>query len=272
MAATKLAIVTGASTGIGFELAHIAAREGHDLIVVADEPLIDAAAKDFARYGTDVRPVEADLSTFEGVDRLLDAAGGRQVDLLCANAGRGLGHAFLDQDVDGWRRVIDTNITGTLYLLQKVLRPMVARNDGKVLITGSIAGFIPGAFHAVYNGTKAFIDSFAEAIRNEIKDSDGVTITNLMPGATETEFFERADMLDTQVGQARKDDPAKVAQDGWDALMAGKAQVVSGWKNKVQAAAAHVTPAAVLSEMHRKQAEPEADKQADAARQAANKD
>lgn len=266
MAESKLAIVTGASTGIGFELAHIAARDGYDLIVVADEPLIAASAKDFACHGTDVRSVEADLSTTEGVDRLLNATGGRQIDLLCANAGRGLGHAFLGQDIAGWRRVIDTNITGTLYLLQKVLRQMVARNDGKVLITGSIAGFIPGAFHAVYNGTKAFIDSFADAIRNEIKDSDGVTITNLMPGATETEFFERADMLDTAVGQAKKDDPAKVAQDGWDALMAGKAHIVSGWKNKVQAAAAHVAPVGALAEMHRKQAEPEADKQADEAR------
>ena len=256
MASRKLAIVTGASTGIGFELAHVAAQEGYDLIVAADEPLIEAAARDFARHGTDVQPVEADLATLDGVDRLLDAAGGRQIDILCANAGRGIGHAFLEQEVAVWRRVIDTNVTGTLYLLQKVLRPMVARNDGKVLITGSIAGFIPGSFHAVYNGTKAFIDSFADAIRNEIKESEGVTITNLMPGATETEFFDRAEMLDTKVGTMKKDDPAKVARDGWDALMAGKAHIVSGWKNKIQAAAAHVAPAATLAEFHRKQAEP----------------
>lgn len=231
MASSKFAIVTGASTGIGFELAHIVAQNGYDLLVVADEPLIEPAATDFRRHGVTVEAVEADLSTIEGVDRLLGAARGRTIDLLCANAGRGLGHGFLEQDVAGWRRVIDTNITGTLYLLQKVLQPMVARNDGKVLITGSIAGFIPGAFHAVYNGTKAFIDSFADALRNEIKDADGVTITTLMPGATETEFFERADMLDTKVGTAEKDDPAKVAQDGWDALMAGKAHIISGWKN-----------------------------------------
>jgi short-subunit dehydrogenase len=133
---------------------------------------------------------------------------------------------------------------------------MVARNDGKVLITGSIAGFMPGSFNAVYNGTKAFVDSFADAIRNELKDSDGVTITTLMPGPTETEFFERADMLDTKVGAQEKDDPAKVARDGWDALMDGKAHIVSGWKNKVQAAAAHVSPAAMLAEQHRKIAEP----------------
>lgn len=222
--------------------------------------MIEAAAKDFARHGTDVQPVEADLSTIEGVDRLIAAVGGRQIDILCANAGRGVGHGFLEQDVADWRRVIDTNIVGTVYLLQQVLRRMVARNEGKVLVTGSIAGFIPGAFHAVYNGTKAFIDNFVDAIRNEIKDSDGVTITNLMPGATDTEFFERADMLDTQVGEMEKDDPAKVARDGWDALVAGKAHIVSGWKNKIQVAAAHVAPAGLMAQFHRKLAEPDSEK------------
>lgn len=253
---SKFAIITGASTGIGFELAHLAAKDGYDLLVAADEPLIDASAADFRQYGTQVRSVEADLSTLNGIDRLLATTDGRQVDLLCANAGRGLGHGFLDQNVADWRRVIDTNVTGTLYLLQKVLKLMVARGDGKILITGSIAGFIPGTFQAVYNGTKAFIDSFADAIRNEIKDAEGVTVTTLMPGPTETEFFDRADLLDTSVGQQKKDDPAKVAQDGWEALMAGKAHVVSGWKNKLQAAAAHVTPASILAEQHRKMAEP----------------
>jgi short-subunit dehydrogenase len=254
--ADKLAIITGASTGIGFELAELAADAGYDLIVVADEPLIEAAARDFERPGITVRAVEADLATIDGVDRLLEATGDRRIDLLCANAGRGLGHGFLEQQVADWRRVIDTNITGTVYLLQKVLKPMVARNEGKVLITGSIAGFMPGSFNAVYNGTKAFVDSFADAIRNELKDSDGITITTLMPGPTETEFFDRAGMLDTKVGADEKDDPAKVAKDGWDALMAGKAHIVSGWKNKVQAAAAHVSPAALLAEQHRKMAEP----------------
>ena len=180
--AEKFAIVTGASTGIGFELAHLAAQNGYDLLVVADEPLIDAASADFLRHGVKVTSLEADLATIEGVDQLLAAANGRQIDLLCANAGRGLGHAFLDQDVAAWRRVVDTNVTGTIYLLQTVLRDMVARDDGKVLITGSIAGFIPGSFQAVYNGTKAFIDSFADAIRNEIKEAKGVTVTTLMPG------------------------------------------------------------------------------------------
>jgi uncharacterized protein len=252
----KFAIITGASTGIGFELAHLAAQDDYDLLVVANESLIDAAATDFRRHGVNVQSLEADLSTLEGVDRLLDAAGGRQIDLLCANAGKGLGHGFLEQEVAEWRRVIDTNITGTLYLLQKVLKPMVARDDGKVLITGSIAGFIPGSFQAVYNGSKAFIDSFADAIRNEIKEAKGVTVTTLMPGPTETEFFDRAQMLDTSVGSQKKDDALRVAKDGWDALLAGKAHIVSGWKSKLQAAAAHVTPAAVLAEQHRAMAEP----------------
>ncbi|HEX8382145.1 MAG TPA: SDR family NAD(P)-dependent oxidoreductase [Sphingomonas sp.] len=255
--ADKFAIITGASTGIGFELATLAAKNGYDILVVADEPLIDAAAADFKQFGTQVSSVMADLSTIQGVDQLLDAANGRRVDLLCANAGHGLGHAFLDQPVKDWRHVVDTNIVGTAYLLQRVLKDMVARDDGKVLVTGSIAGYIPGAFQAVYNGTKAFVDSFVAAIQNEIKESKGVTITNLMPGPVETEFFARGDMLDTSVGaNPNKSDPADVAKDGWDALMAGKASIVSGWKNKIQAATANVTPNAVLAEQHRKMAEP----------------
>ena len=254
--AAKFAIVTGASTGIGFELASIAAENGYDLVVVADEPLIEAAAADFRTHGVDVRSVEADLATIEGVDELLRAAAGRQIDILCANAGRGLGHAFLEQGVEDWRRVIDTNITGTTYLLQRTLQQMVARNRGKVLVTGSIAGYMPGTFNAVYNGTKAFIDNFTDAIRNEIKDSDGVSSTTLMPGPTETEFFERADMLDTKVGAQEKDDAAKVARDGWEAMMNGDRHFVSGWKNKVQKTVANVTPASTLAEMHRNMAEP----------------
>jgi short-subunit dehydrogenase len=254
---SKLAIVTGASTGIGFELATLAAQNGYDLLVVADEPLIDAAAEDLKQFGTNVESVEADLSSIEGVDRLLAAAGARQIDLLCANAGRGLGHGFLDQEVADWRRVVDTNITGTLYLLQKVLKQMVARDEGKVLVTGSIAGYIPGSFQAVYNGTKAFLDNFTDALRNELKECEGVTLTTLMPGPTETEFFDRAGMMDTSVGTSdSKSDPVDVARDGWDALMAGKASIVSGWKNKLQVAASHVTPVGVMAEQHRKMAEP----------------
>lgn len=253
---TKLAIITGASTGIGFELAHIAARDGYDLLIAADEPLIDAAAQDLDRHGVNVQSIEADLSTFQGVDRLLAATNSQPIDVLCANAGVGTGGAFLDQDVQKWRRSIDTNVTGTVYLLQKVLRDMVARNQGKVLVTGSIAGYIPGSFNAVYNATKAFVDNFTEALRNELKDVEGITLTTLMPGATETEFFARAGMLDTKVGQDEKADPAKVARDGWNALMEGKGHIVSGISNKLQVAASGVIPQSVLAEQHRKMAEP----------------
>ncbi len=251
----KLAIVTGASTGIGFELAHLAAQDGYDLLIVADEPLINNAADDLRAHGTQVTSVEADLATVEGNDKLLAAAGGRQVDLLLANAGRGLGRAFIDQDVADWRRVIDTNVTGTTYLLQKVAQQMKARGEGRILITGSIAGLMPGSYNAVYNGTKAYLDSFSYALREELKDI-GITVTVLMPGATETEFFERADMMDTKVGTAEKDDPAKVARDGWDAMTSGAGHVVSGWKNKFQAAISHITPDSVLAKMHSGMAEP----------------
>lgn len=260
--ANKLAMVTGASTGIGFELATLAAKQGCDLIVVADEPLIEAAGRDFEQFGVQVTSVEADLATIEGVDRLLAAAAGRPVDLLLANAGTGTGGPFLEQQVPTWRHAIDTNITGTVYLLQKALAQMVVRGEGRILVTGSIAGYIPGTFNAVYNATKAFIDNFTEALRNEIKDVDGVTLTTLMPGPTDTEFFARADMLDTPVGKSEhKADPAKVAKDGWDALMAGKGHIVSGLSNKLQVLGSGVVPQSVLAEMHRGMAEPESDKE-----------
>lgn len=256
--ANKLAIVTGASTGIGFELATIAAKQGYDLIVVANEALIEAAAADFSALGTMVESVEADLSTIDGVDRVLAAANGRRVDLLVANAGTGTGGAFLEQDVPSWRHAVDTNVTGTIYLIQKVLAEMVARDDGKILVTGSIAGYVPGSYNAIYNATKAFIDNFTEALRNEIQESKGVTLTTLMPGPTDTAFFARAGMLDTPVGKdEHKADPAKVAQDGWDALMAGKGHVVSGLINKILVLGAGVVPQSVLAERHRKMAEPE---------------
>ena len=250
-----LALVTGASTGIGYELAIFCAKEGFDLLIVADEPRIHEAATQLQNYGVEVDAVEADLATREGVDKFYQAANGRPVDALLANAGHGLGGAFLDQDFEDVRHVIDTNITGTVYLIHKVARDMSARGQGRVLITGSVAGFTPGTYSAVYNGTKAFIDSFSFALRAELKDS-GVTVTCLMPGATETEFFERAGMEDTKVGQSEKDDPVDVALVGFEAMMKGEGDVVSGFKNKVMTTVASVTPSGVLAEQHRKKAEP----------------
>jgi uncharacterized protein len=246
--------VTGASAGIGYELAKLCASNGFDLVIAADEPLTDAAAA-FTALGASVDAVEGDLATLSGVDALVASVGGRQVDALLANAGHGLGHAFLDQDFDEIQHVIDTNITGTIYLIHSIGRAMRSQGSGRILITGSIAGFMPGTFQAVYNGTKAFVDSFSFALRNELRDS-GVTVTCLMPGPTETEFFERADLMDTKVGQQEKDDPADVAREGFAAMMKGSGDVVSGWKNKIQSAVANVTPAGVLAEQHRKMAEP----------------
>jgi uncharacterized protein len=253
--ARPLAVVTGASTGIGYELARCCAENGFDLVVAADEPAIEEAAVSFRALGAAVEAVEADLATLQGVDRLCQAVAGRPVEAILANAGRGLGKGFLDQDFADIRHVVDTNITGTIYLLHRLGADMRARGSGKILITGSIAGFMPGTYQAVYNATKAFLDSFSFALRHELKGT-GVSVTCLMPGATETDFFERANMLDTQIGQGKKDDAADVAQSGFKAMMRGDGDVVTGWKNKLQSAIANVTPADVLAEMHRKQAEP----------------
>ncbi|MCW2240132.1 SDR family NAD(P)-dependent oxidoreductase [Azospirillum canadense] len=250
-----LAIVTGASSGIGRELAKQCAENGFDLLIAADDPAIEDAAMELRGLGAAVDTMQADLATLEGVDKLCAALKGRPVDALLANAGHGLGHGFLDQDFKDARHVIDTNITGTLYLIQKVGRGMRDRKQGRILITGSIAGFTPGAYQAVYNGTKAFIDSFSFALRSELRDC-GITVTCLMPGATDTEFFERAGMMDTKIGQSKKDSPAMVAEVGFNAMMRSEGDVVSGWKNKLQTAVASVTPAGVLAEQHRKMAEP----------------
>jgi len=249
------AIVTGASAGIGLELAKCCAEDGYDLLIAADQPEIESAAEELRRFGGSVETVAVDLATTEGVDELVEAASGRDVDALLANAGHGLGDAFLDQDFAAARHVVDTNITGTIYLIHRVGNEMRRRGTGKILITGSIAGYIPGAFQAVYNASKAFIDSFAIALRNELKDT-GVTVTCLMPGATETEFFERAGLEETKIGTSKKADPAGVAKDGYQAMEKGEADIVSGLGNKLRVAAASVTPATVLAEQHRKTAEP----------------
>ena len=255
LSSRPLAVVTGASSGIGFHLAKRCAEDGFDLIVAADRGM-PAAAAQLAGFGAKVEAIDADLATQGGVDKLLAAIGSRPVEALFANAGHGLGRAFLDQPFEEVRSVIDTNVTGTLYLIQKIGVRMRDAGRGRILITGSIAGFMPGTFQAVYNGTKAFIDSFSWALRNELNES-GVSVTCLMPGPTDTEFFERADMMDTRVGtDDGKADPADVARAGYEAMMAGEGDVVAGWKNKLQAAIASVTPSAVLAEQHRRMAKP----------------
>lgn len=253
--ARPLAVVTGASSGIGYEIAKICAGKGMNLVIVSDEREIHDAAQRFRGMGVTVDAVQADLATMDGVNQLMQVIAGRPVSALVANAGRGLGRAFLDQDWNDIRRVIDTNVTGTVYLLQRIGQEMRARNEGRILIVGSIAGFMPGTYQAVYNATKAFLDSFSFALRAELRGT-AVTVTCLMPGATETEFFERADLMDTKVGTQKKMPADQVAQIGFDAMMKGDGDVVAGWQNKLRAAMSRVLPSDTLAEMHRGMAAP----------------
>lgn len=249
-----LALVTGASSGIGLELAKLAARNGHDLLIAADRPLATAVAE-LQALGARVDAAEGDLATTEGVDRVLAMAGDRPIEILCANAGQGQGDAMLEQDWRSIRQVIDTNVTGTVYLLHQVGRRMRAAGHGRMLVTGSIAGYTPGAYNAIYNATKAFMNSLTVALREEVKDA-GVSITLLMPGATETPFFDRAGMRDTKLGQLKKDDPADVARTGWIAMMRGDADVVHGLMNKVMTAVQDLLPASVTAHQHATMARP----------------
>jgi short-subunit dehydrogenase len=249
-----LAVVTGASSGIGYELAKLFADDGYDLVVAADTPLAEAAQA-LRQLGAQVDEVQADLSAEDGIQALVGKIGNRPVDVLAANAGHGLGKGFLDESFEDILHVINTNITGTVRLAWLLGQRMRDRGQGRILFTGSIAGLMPGSFQAVYNASKAFVDSFSFALRNELKDS-GVTVTVLMPGPTDTEFFERAGLMDTKVGQDKKMDPADVAKYGYDAMKRGDGDVVAGFSNKVQAAMAAMTPQSMLAEQHRKMAEP----------------
>jgi short-subunit dehydrogenase len=255
-----LAVVTGASSGIGYELAKQFATHGFDVLIAAEDDDIATAARDLRGLdGADVRDVKVDLATDQGVDALYQAivGSGRPVDALALNAGIGAGGAFAsDTDLDDELRIVDLNVRSTVHLAKHVVRDMVDRGEGRVLITSSIASTMPGSFQAVYNASKSFVQSFALALREELRDT-GVTVTSLMPGPTDTEFFERADMLDTKVGADDKDDPADVAREGFEALMAGKERVVpASLKTKVQGRASRALPDSVKARMHRKMAEP----------------
>jgi len=256
----QFAVVTGASSGIGYELAKQFAEHGFDLMVVAEDDAIDQAAADLRRDGkNEVLPVQADLATYDGVEHLYAAIleTGRPVDAVAINAGRGIGGDFTTQtELRDELNVIDVNVTSTVHLAKRVLPDMVSRGAGRVLFTSSIASMMPGTYQAVYNASKSFVQSFAEALRNELKDT-GVTVTALMPGPTETNFFHRAEMDDTKVGASSKDDPAVVAKQGFEALMKGDQKVVAGsLKTKAQAAASKVMPDSAKAQMHRGMAEP----------------
>ncbi|MDX6320692.1 MAG: uncharacterized protein QOF52_550 [Propionibacteriaceae bacterium] len=259
MTETKpLALVTGASSGIGLELARQFAAHDFDLLICAEDDRIETAAGELRALGTDVRLVQTDLRTGEGVAELYAAAvaTGRPLDAVALNAGVGHGGAFVSSDLEEELDLIRLNVMSTVHLAKLVLRDMTARDSGRLLITSSIASTMPGSFQAVYNASKSFLQSFAEALQNELKDT-GVTVTSLMPGPTETNFFHRAQMDDTRVGQASKDDPRQVARQGFEALMDGRPKVVGGSVlTKAQVAAAAILPDAAKAQLHRLMAKP----------------
>jgi uncharacterized protein len=253
-----LAVVTGASSGIGRELARQFATNGFDVVVAAEDEL-GSAANDLAHSGANIHPVRADLSTREGAEKLMEAIAvtGRQVDALALNAGIGNGGAFIDVPLADEERLIALNIGSAIHLAKRIVPDMARRGAGRVLFTSSVASQMPGPYYATYAASKAFIQSFAQALRYELKDT-GVTVTALLPGPTDTEFFERAGMEGTSVDSSDKDDPAEVARDGFEALMAGKSQVVGGSaKNKVQVAAAKLMPDQAGAATHAKMTRPQ---------------
>ncbi|GAA4883445.1 SDR family NAD(P)-dependent oxidoreductase [Kitasatospora terrestris] len=253
-----LALVTGASSGIGLELAKQFAENGFDLVIAAEDARLDGAAGRLTDYGVRVRAVRADLRDAAGVEEVHRAvkADGRPLAAAALNAGVGQGGAFLDTELTDEFAVIDLNITSTVHLAKLLLRDMAARDEGRLLITSSIASTMPGSFQAVYNASKSFLQSFAQALQNELKDTS-LTVTALMPGPTDTDFFRRAGMEDTKVGRQDKDDPAQVARQGFEALMAGKDKIVAGSaKTKAQGLANKVLPDSIKARAHRRMAEP----------------
>ena len=251
-----LAVVTGASSGIGYELAKQFATNGFDLIIAAEDAGLDLAEKELRSFGAGVEALQVDLRTEAGVEDLYDLMRGRTVVAAALNAGVGAGGAFADNDLRDELSIVDLNVRSTVHLAKHVVQDMVARGEGRILFTSSIASTMPGAFQAVYNASKSFVQSFALALREELKDS-GVTVTALMPGPTDTEFFERADMEDTKVGSGDKDDPADVAREGFEALMNGDERVVSAsMKTKAQGRFSRALPDSVKAGVHRQMAEP----------------
>jgi short-subunit dehydrogenase len=254
----SLAIVTGASSGIGYELAKQFASNGFDLVIAAEDEEITHAARELSALGARVEPVRTDLSEVDGVERLYATATatGRPVDAVAINAGVGVGGAFATTSLDEDLKLVDLNVRSAVQLAKLTVRDMVDRGAGKILFTSSIAATQPGPFQATYNASKSFLLSFSEALREELKDT-GVTVTALMPGPTDTEFFDRADLRGTKLGEGEKDDPAEVAEQGFAALMQGKDHVVAGSaKNKVLAGASKVLPETVKAKMHRRMSEP----------------
>jgi short-subunit dehydrogenase len=255
----QFAVVTGGSNGIGFELARQLTQNGFDVMIAAeDTDNLKLAAERLSVNGARALTCTADLAIEDGVDSLFEAirATNRAVDVLCVNAGVGLGGAFVETDLQRELKMIDLNVRGAVQLTKRVLQDMVARDSGKILFTSSIAATMPDPFEAVYGGTKVFLRWFGEALRNELKDT-GVGITVLMPGVTDTNFFNRAEMLDTKAGASdKKDDPAVVARAALDALRKDKDKVIPKVKNKIMGAVAGAMPDTSAAQVHRGLSEP----------------
>lgn len=252
------AVVTGGSNGIGYAIARELLDHGYDVLIAAEDEahLADAARSLPGDSAVQVLTHAADLSREDGVDSLYRAIGDRPVDVLAINAGVGLGGAFKDTDLQAELRMIDLNVRGAVQLAKLVGRDMVARDSGRMLFTSSIAATMPDPFEAVYGATKVFLRWFAEALRNELKDT-GVGVTVLMPSVTDTNFFHRADMDDTRAGtMENKDDPADVARAAFAAMMADKDKVIPSLKNKAMGAVADLLPDAVAAQIHRGLSEP----------------
>ena len=259
MTTNSLAIVTGASSGIGRELASIFAAEGFDLVIAAEDDRLAETTALIEALGVEAHPVQVDLTTSAGVEELARRiqALARPIDALALNAGVGVGGEFVRTDLQADLDLIALNVTSVVHLAKLLLPAMVERKAGRVLFTASVASTMPGPYYATYAASKSFVLSFAEAIRHELLDS-GVTVTALMPGPTDTDFFRRAGMLDTPAGQGPKDDPADVARDGFEAMMAGDDHVVAGSRrNAVQVAAGKVLPDRAKAAIHAKLTEPE---------------
>ena len=270
MTDTGMALVTGASSGIGAELALLFAADGFDLLLTAEEGPggdgLEPIAVRCRTAGVEVQTFRADLRTADGVQALHEAvlATGQPVAAAAVNAGIGRGGAFVDADLADLLDVVQLNVASSVHLTRLLLADMVARDAGRVLLTSSIASTMPGSFHAVYNASKSFVQSLAEALQDELKDT-GVTVTSLMPGPTETNFFHRAGMDDTRIGQGPKDDAADVAQQGYAALMAGEKRVVAASAmTKAQELAAKVLPDKAKAALHRAMAEPRDERGSDA--------
>ena len=254
----SFAVITGGSSGIGLELAKQFLEHDFDVLIAGDRHVEEARSVLAAFDDANVYGLEVDLSRQDGVDELVKEvlALARPIEALVLNAGVGVGGEFMKTNLDDEIHMIDLNCTAVVRLAKALVPQMVARGKGRVLITSSIAGTMPAPYEAVYGATKAFDLSFAEGLRDELRDT-GVTVTALQPGPTDTEFFERAKLEDTKVGAADKDDPALVAKQGFEALMRGDDKVYAGsLGTRLKGLASEILPETTKAKAHRKQAAP----------------